>query len=53
MAIVDAPMEMTVEDGQHLFNDWQQVTGKVTNSLGSRNQNDAELAASLGRSHVG
>jgi hypothetical protein len=30
-------MKMTAEDGQHLFNDWQQVTRKVTKSLGNGN----------------
>ena len=28
-------MKMTAEDGQHLLNDYQQVTQKVTHSLGN------------------
>ena len=32
---LSAQMKMTAEDGQHLFNDWQQVTQKVTKSLGN------------------
>jgi hypothetical protein len=34
---LSAQMKMTAEDGQHLFNDWQQVTQKVTKSLGNGN----------------
>ena len=32
---ISQQMKMTAEDGQHLFNDWQQVTQKVTKSLGN------------------
>src|SRR5215471_11392856 len=32
---LSAQMKMTAEDGQRLFNDWQQVTQKVTKSLGN------------------
>jgi hypothetical protein len=34
---LSAQMKMTAEDGQRLFNDWQQVTQKVTKSLGNGN----------------
>jgi hypothetical protein len=34
---LSAQMKMTAEDGQRLFSDWQQVTQKVTNSLGNGN----------------
>ena len=32
---VSQQMKMTAEDGQHLLNDWQQVTQKIMRSLGS------------------
>ena len=32
---VSQQMKMTAEDGQHLLNDWQQVTQKIMRSLSS------------------
>ena len=41
---LSAQMKMTAEDGQHLFNDWQQITQKVTKSLGKGNGRPAGRA---------
>jgi hypothetical protein len=32
---VSQQMKMTTEDAQHLLNDWQQMTKKITQSLGN------------------
>jgi hypothetical protein len=42
---LSAQMKMTAEDGQHLFNDWQQVTQKVTKSFGNGNGRAARAKA--------